>query len=105
MALFSIPELQLNSGSKMPVLGLGTATFSSVKADDKQAVLQAIERGYRHFDTAAQYGSEEAVGEAIAEALNRGLIQSRQELFITSKLWCSDAHAERVLPALQKSLE
>ncbi|KAI3467457.1 hypothetical protein Pfo_024120 [Paulownia fortunei] len=98
---FGTPEIQLNSGSKMPVIGLGTATFSSVKADDKQAVLQAIERGYRHFDTAAHYGSEEAVGEAI----NRGLTRSRQELFITSKLWCSDAHAERVLPALQKTLE
>ncbi|KAG8366222.1 hypothetical protein BUALT_Bualt17G0054100 [Buddleja alternifolia] len=104
MTYFSIPEIQLNSGYKMPVLGLGTATFASVKADDKKAVLQAIERGYRHFDTATHYGSEEAVGEAVAEALNRGLIQSRTELFITSKLWCSDAHADRVLPALIKTL-
>ncbi|PIN02008.1 Aldo/keto reductase family protein [Handroanthus impetiginosus] len=89
----------------MPVLKFGTETFSSVKADDELAALQAIERGYRHFDTVSHYGSEEAVGEAIAEALDRGLIKSREELFVTSKLWCSDAHAERVLPALKKTLD
>ncbi|KAG8366223.1 hypothetical protein BUALT_Bualt17G0054200 [Buddleja alternifolia] len=83
MTTFSIPEIQLNSGYKMPVLGLGTATSASVKADDKKAVLQAIERGYRHFDTASLYGSKEALGEA---------------------LWCSDAHADRVRPALQNTL-
>lgn len=101
----SIPEVELNSGYKMPLLGLGTASFTTPRADEVKAMLNAIERGYRHFDTAAHYGSEEAVGEAIAEALKRGLIKSRDEVFVCSKLWASDAHADRVLPALKKSLQ
>ncbi|KAL6503026.1 oxidoreductase activity protein [Orobanche hederae] len=68
-------------------------------------MVNAIERGYRHFDTAAMYGSEEAVGLAIVEALKRGLIKSRSEIFVCTKLWASDAHADRVLPALNKSLQ
>ncbi|XP_029125528.1 NAD(P)H-dependent 6'-deoxychalcone synthase [Cajanus cajan] len=67
--------------------------------------VEAIKLGYRHFDTAAQYGSECALGEAIAQALQLGLISSRKDLFITSKLWCSDNHPHLVLPALQKSLQ
>lgn len=97
--------MELNSGHKIPVLGLGTATFTPVKADDKKAVLQALHCGYRHFDTAAHYGSEADLGEAIAEAVETGLIKSRQEVFITTKLWCTDTHVDAVLPALKKSLE
>ncbi|KAL6544801.1 hypothetical protein OROMI_023663 [Orobanche minor] len=100
-----IPEVELNSGYKMPLLGLGTASFTTSKEDEVKAMLHAIECGYRHFDTAAHYGSEEAVGEAVAEAVKRGLVKSRSELFICSKLWASDNHAERVLPALKKSLQ
>ncbi|KAA8529513.1 hypothetical protein F0562_033688 [Nyssa sinensis] len=107
MASFTIPEIPLNSGShKMPVLGLGTASFPLVGSETvKQAVLQAIELGYRHFDTASVYQTEPALGESIAEALSVGLVKSRDELFITSKLWCDDAHGDRVLPALQQTLQ
>ncbi|KAL8494162.1 hypothetical protein ACS0TY_025090 [Phlomoides rotata] len=100
-----IPEVELNSGYKMPLLGLGTASFTTPLVHEVQAMVHAIERGYRHFDTAAIYGSEEAVGKAIAEALKRGLIKSRSEVFVCSKLWASDTHADRVLPALKKSLQ
>lgn len=90
----------------MPVLGFGTASDPPVDSETtKNAVLQAIELGYRHFDTAALYNSEQPLGEAIAEALNRGLIKSRDEVFITSKLWCSEAHAQFVHPALQRTLK
>ncbi|KAL6571334.1 Non-functional NADPH-dependent codeinone reductase 2-like [Orobanche hederae] len=82
-----IPEVVLNSGYKMPVIALGTASYVTPKAEEVQAILHAIERGYRHFDTAAHYGSEAAVGEAVAEALKRGPIKSRSELFIVSKTW------------------
>ncbi|KAM7464586.1 hypothetical protein LguiA_032707 [Lonicera macranthoides] len=102
-----VPEITLSSGDcrRMPVLGLGTAADPPVESKIiKHAVLEAIEVGYRHFDTACLYNSEEPLGEAIAEALDRGLIESRADLFITSKLWCSDAHPAHVLPALQKSL-
>ena len=88
----------------MPVIGLGTAAVHNDGDTVKAAVIEAIKLGYRHFDTAAQYGSEQALGEAIAEALRVGLIASRDELFITSKLWCCDNHPHLVLPALQNSL-
>ncbi|KAH7833468.1 hypothetical protein Vadar_006647 [Vaccinium darrowii] len=100
-----IPEIPLSSGGKIPVLRFGTASNPPVKAETtKRAVLDAIEVGYRHFDTAALYYTEEPLGEAIAEAIEKGLIKSREELFITSKLWCSDAHEDCVLPALHKTL-
>ncbi|PSS13565.1 Non-functional NADPH-dependent codeinone reductase [Actinidia chinensis var. chinensis] len=102
-----IPELTLTSGGlKMPVLGFGTASDPPVQPETaKRAVLEAIGLGYRHFDTAALYFTEEPLGEAIAEALGLGLIGSREELFITSKLWCSDAHDKLVLSALQRTLK
>nr|XP_048322143.1 non-functional NADPH-dependent codeinone reductase 2-like [Ziziphus jujuba var. spinosa] len=103
-----IPTVVLSSSvghRAMPVLGLGTASFSSDSDLLKTAVLEAIKLGYRHFDTAAMYGSEQALGEAIAEAPKHGLVGSRNELFITTKLWCNDAHPSLVIPALKKSLQ
>lgn len=108
MAPYSIPEVCLSSGDpkKMPVLGLGTATFPPVASEIViRAVLEAIELGYRHFDTASVYQTEHSLGEAVSQALNLGLIKSRDDLFITSKLWCSDAHPDHVIPALKKTLE
>ena len=105
---FSIPEYALRwSGQRIPVLGLGTASdpVEGSELVTKLAVLQAIKLGYRHFDTASLYGTEQSLGEAIVEAISHGLIKSRDELFITSKLWCGDAHEELVLPALQTSLK
>lgn len=104
---FGIPEHRFGSnGEKMPVLGFGTAVFPPVGAEaTKMAILQLIKLGYRHFDTAAKYGSEQPLGEAIQEALSIGLIQSRDELFITTKLWCGDAHGDLVVPALKRSLQ
>ncbi|OMO94493.1 Aldo/keto reductase, partial [Corchorus olitorius] len=104
---YSIPEYTLRStGKKMQRLGLGTAAYPLVPPEvTKKAILQAIEIGYRHFDTASMYGSEQPLGEAIIEAVSVGLIESRDDLFITSKLWCSDAHGELVLPAIRRSLQ
>lgn len=102
-----VPEVVLSSSSgqrKMPVIGLGTAPGSISKGTTKDAVLEAIKQGYRHFDAAAAYGVEQSVGEAISEALKLGLISSRDELFVTSKLWVTDNHPELIVPALKKSL-
>lgn len=90
----------------IPCLGFGTAEFPfGINPEAvKEAILHAIKLGYRHFDTAAVYESEQPLGEAIADALCLGLIQSRNQLFITSKLWPTDAHRGLVLPALQKTL-
>jgi len=102
-----VPEVVLCSSSTrkaMPVIGFGTAADSNDGATLISAALEAIKLGYRHFDTASLYGSEQALGEAIAQALSVGLVTSRDDLFVTSKLWCNDAHPHLVLPALQKSL-
>ncbi|XP_042398293.1 deoxymugineic acid synthase 1-like [Zingiber officinale] len=102
-----IHEVPLSSGPKaMPCIAMGTATFPWPTTFDetRDAILQAIKIGYRHFDAASVYSSEWPLGEAVAEALRLGFIASRDELFITSKLWVRDAHSHLVLPALQKSL-
>ncbi|KAF5175314.1 Non-functional nadph-dependent codeinone reductase [Thalictrum thalictroides] len=102
----NVPEVILSSGHQMPLVGMGTASIPFAGSElVKSAVLDAIKLGYKHFDTAALYGSEKPLGEAIAEAIQQGLIRSRGELFITSKLWCNDGYQDRVLPALQKTLQ
>ncbi len=84
----------LNNGSKMPQMGFGV--FQVPEADVcEQAVLDAIESGYRLIDTAAAYGNEEAVGAAIAKC---GV--PREELFITTKLWVQDANYEDAKKAI-----
>ncbi|XP_078165783.1 7-acetyl-epi-neemfruitin B aldo-keto reductase-like [Carex rostrata] len=100
-----IPKLTLNSGHVMPVVGLGTAEYPSTPEKMKSAYLDAIAVGYRHFDTASLYNTEQPLGEAIQEAIKLGLIGSREELFITSKLWCPDNHPDLVLPAIKSSLK
>ncbi|KAJ9708667.1 hypothetical protein PVL29_000609 [Vitis rotundifolia] len=98
MALM-VPKVSIGAnGRAMPVIGMGTASLSP------EAMLEAIRIGYRHFDTAFVYGSEQPLGEAIAQALHLGLIKSRDELFITSKLWCTSAEKDLVVPAIKKSL-
>lgn len=104
----SIPESPLSSTEKLiPLLGFGTAEYPfGASADSmKESILEAMKIGYRHFDSAALYQSEQPLGEAIKEALSLGIIKSRDDLFITSKLWCSDAHRHCVIPALHKSLK
>ncbi|KAL6187162.1 hypothetical protein ACLB2K_043277 [Fragaria x ananassa] len=109
MESIRIPALPLPaSPSSIPVLGFGTAVYPFPTSDQirsKEAILSAIKVGYRHFDTAAAYQTEQALGEAIGEAISLGLIKSRDELFVTSKLWCCDAHPHRVLPAIQNTLK
>ncbi|KAL9316830.1 hypothetical protein ACSQ67_017831 [Phaseolus vulgaris] len=94
MVAVEIPTLVLpNSSSqqRVPVIGMGSAPDFTCKKDTKEAIIEAIKQGYRHFDTAAAYGSEQALGEALKEAIHLGLV-SRQDLFVTSKLWVTDNH-------------
>ncbi|TKW04639.1 hypothetical protein SEVIR_7G122700v4 [Setaria viridis] len=103
----AVPEVALRSGNArpMPAVGMGTAAFPLVPEATKNAVLAAIEVGYRHFDTAYMYGTEKPLGDAVAEAVRRGLVASRQGLFVTSKLWCTQCHPDLVLPALRQTLQ
>ncbi|KAK1416350.1 hypothetical protein QVD17_32140 [Tagetes erecta] len=95
-----------NGRRPIPLVGFGTAVARAVAGDHevKVAVMEAIKVGYRHFDTATNYETEKALGEAIKEALRLGLIKSRDELFITTKLWCDSTEGHLVLPAINRSL-
>ena len=83
-----VPTVTLNNGVQMPILGFGV--FQIPAEETEQAVTDALAAGYRHLDTAASYGNEEAVGRAIAAS---GI--PREELFVTTKLWIQDAGEER----------
>lgn len=100
-----IPEFLAGSGGRpVPAVGLGTASFPFVAEEVRSAVLAALELGYHHLDTASLYLSEQAVGEAVAEAARRGVIASREQVFVTTKVWCTQCHPELVLPSLRESL-
>ncbi|OMO72589.1 Aldo/keto reductase [Corchorus olitorius] len=103
-----VPRVTLNNCDddlSIPVIGLGTSSSPRVSPEaTKAAIIEAIKVGYRHFDTASLYGTEQPLGEAIAEALRLGLINSRDELYITSKLWSTSAEKDLVMPAIKKSL-
>lgn len=89
------------NGDEMPILGLGT--WKSAPGDAYEAVKTALQVGYRHIDCALIYGNEPEVGNALQEAFSDGVV-SRDEVWITSKLW-NDAHAqEDVRPALEQTL-
>ena len=94
--------VQLNTGAKMPIIGFGV--FQIPQDTTTQIVLDAIKAGFRSFDTAASYGNEKAVGEAIAQAIAEGLV-TREELFITSKIWVQDMkNYEMAEKAIETSL-
>ena len=95
--------VQFYNGRTMPKIGLGTYR---VKDSDecRESVKYAIERGYRSIDTAMIYGNEETVGQGIKEGLeSTGL--SREDLFITSKLWLTDFGRQNVEEAYRQSVE
>lgn len=89
----------LNNGIKMPMEGFGVFQVPDLKVCE-QAVLDAVECGYRLIDTAAAYGNEEAVGAAVKKC---GV--PREELFITTKLWIQDASYEGAKKAVEVSMK
>ena len=94
--------VQFYNGRTMPKIGLGTYR---VKDSDecRESVKYAIEQGYRSIDTAMIYGNEETVGQGIKEGLkSTGL--SREDLFITSKLWLTDFGRQNVEDAYRQSV-
>lgn len=94
----SVPYLNLNDANRIPQLGFGV--FQVPPEDTAGVVTHALRTGYRSIDTAAAYGNEAGVAEAIAgSGLDRG------ELFITTKLWNNDHGHDRALHAFESSLE
>ncbi|AQX94453.1 aldo/keto reductase [Lactiplantibacillus plantarum] len=90
--------VKLNNGIEMPQLGFGVFQVTDLEQCE-QAVVDAINSGYRLIDTAAAYQNEAAVGRAIKRS---GV--DRKDLFITSKLWVSDANYERAQKGIDQSL-
>ena len=88
----------LNDGAKIPIFGLGVYLAGSGQ-ETRNAVLWALENGYRQIDTAARYMNEESVGEAIKESKI-----PRKDLFVVTKLYDSDHGYEETLKAFNKSL-
>ncbi len=89
----------LNNGIRMPKIGFGVFRINNMD-ECEEAVVQAIQSGYRLIDTASAYENEEAVGRAIRRS---GV--SRSELFVTTKLWLTDNSYEGAKRGLQRSLE
>ncbi|MDP2887611.1 MAG: aldo/keto reductase, partial [Bacteroidota bacterium] len=92
-----IPAVKLNNGLQMPILGFGTNTLTGDIGE--RCVADAISAGYRLIDTAHIYGNEEAVDAGIKKS---GI--TREELFVTSKLWVDDAGYESTKKAFQTTL-
>ena len=92
-------KIVLNNGVEMPILGFGVFQIHDL-AECERSVRDAIDVGYRLIDTAASYGNEEAVGNAIKAS---GV--TRDELFVTTKLWIADTGYEKTKRAFDRSLK
>ena len=94
----TIPALELNDGNSIPQLGYGV--FKVPPAETERAVSEALEIGYRHIDTAAMYGNEEAVGAGIAASGIR-----REEIFLTTKVWWTELAPDALRASAEASLK
>lgn len=96
-------NVTLNNGLEMPLIGYGV--FRVPEGDDlAEAVKTAIAKGYRSIDTAQVYRNEESVGRGIRAAIDEGLV-TREDLFVTSKVWNDGLSYEETLAAYDSSLE
>jgi diketogulonate reductase-like aldo/keto reductase len=96
MSPTTTPALKLNNGVELPALGLGV--FQTPPDETRDAVRAALDTGYRHIDTAAAYGNEREVGEAVrASGLNRS------DVFLETKIWISDYGYDETLHGFEKS--
>jgi len=94
----SVPTVTLNNGVEMPLLGFGVFQIADPR-ECERSVSEALSVGYRLIDTAASYGNEEAVGNAIKRS---GV--PREELFVTTKLWIQDAGYDGTRRAFDRSM-
>jgi 2,5-diketo-D-gluconate reductase A len=94
----TVPNVTLNNGVEMPILGFGV--FQILPEGTEQAVVTALEVGYRLIDTAASYQNEEAVGRAVRSS---GI--PRDEAFVTTKLWIQNPGEANAKAAFERSLE
>src|SRR3954468_5475883 len=88
--------LTLNNGVELPALGLGV--YQTPPDETRDAVTSALDAGYRHIDTAAAYGNEREVGDALAASA-----VDRSEVFVETKVWITDYGYDETLHAFEKS--
>jgi D-xylose reductase len=102
---FEVPKVEAavleRTGDRIPLAGFGL--WKVAKEEAAQQVYDAIVRGWRHFDFAYDYGNEREAGEGLRRAMAEGLVK-REELFLTSKLWCTQHAPEHVRPACERSI-
>lgn len=98
----SVPQTTFNDDREMPLLGLGTYKMHGEEL--VRSVREAIDLGYRHFDTATLYENEEELGQALNAAMKAGDV-TRDELFITSKVWHDHHGKDKVGQAFRESLD
>jgi diketogulonate reductase-like aldo/keto reductase len=91
-----VPDIALNNGVEMPSIGLGV--FQTPPDETRSAVAAALGTGYRHIDTAAAYGNEREVGEAVHASK-----EGRAAVFLETKIWISDYGYDQTLHAFGKS--
>ena len=91
-------SVTLNNGVKMPILGYGV--YQTPAEETKKCVLDALNIGYRSIDTAQAYGNEAGVGDAVSES---GI--ARDEIFITTKIWITNAGYENAKKSIDESLK
>lgn len=93
-----VPSVRLSDGSTLPLVGYGTSSVVG-----KAAIKTALEAGYRFIDSAALYGNEEIVGEALRDSIESGLVR-RHELCVCTKLWNTRHKRASVVAACKESL-
>src|ERR1700760_1467099 len=91
-----VPVITLNKGVELPAIGLGV--FQTPPDETRAAVAAALEAGYRHIDTAAAYGNEREVGEAVHASA-----AGRDAVFLETKIWISDYGYDETLHGFDKS--
>ena len=101
MVVSLLDRMALNNGYTVPGIGLGTSGMTGQEAED--AVFSAIMKGYRLIDTASMYDNEEDVGRGINRAVSSGV--SRDEIFVVTKIWKTDAGFDNAIQSFEASLE
>ena len=94
-------EFKLDGGDVIPAVGLGLWKIDGDATAD--AVRNAVEIGYRHIDAACDYGNESEAGEGIRQSIDSGMV-TREQLWVTSKLWNTYHRADHVRMACEKTL-